>query len=79
MAYDIKIPTSKEEMETLRKSLSQEISEDNLDAVVGGNDVVKGKGDGGPWICPFCEATIMVYQLQDVLEHLTQCPRYPYK
>ena len=76
---DIKVPTSKAEMDELRKSLRQEISEDNLDAIAGGNDDIKGKGDPTPWTCAFCGATVMCYQMQDAAKHMTKCPNNPYK
>lgn len=79
MNIDIKVPTSKEEMEELRKSIRQEISDDNLDAVVGGNDDIKGKGDPVPWICPGCGSTVMIRQYQDAAKHMTKCPGNPYK
>ena len=81
MAYDFKVPTSKEEMDELYKTLRQEIDEDALDAVVGGNDDVKGKGnkEGTPWECPFCGKIVMIYQFQDGPKHMTKCPGNPYK
>ena len=75
---DIKIPTSKEEMDALRKSLRSEISEDELDLVVGGNDDLKGKAKI-PWTCHFCGATIMCKSVQDAAKHMTKCPNNPYK
>lgn len=77
--YDFKFPTSKEEMDELRKSLRQEISDSDLDAVTGGNDDVKGKNEGVPWVCPGCGATIMIYQFHDGPKHMTKCPGNPYK
>lgn len=76
---EIKIPTSKEEMDELRKSLRQEISDDQLDSVSGGNDDVKGKGEPVPWTCPFCGAVVMIRQFQDGPKHMTKCPGNPYK
>ena len=78
MSFDVKIPTSKEEMEELRKSLRQEISDDDLDQIVGGNDDLKGKTTI-PWTCHFCGATIMCKALQDAAKHMTKCPNNPYK
>ena len=49
---DIKVPTSKAEMDELRKSLRQEISEDNLDAIAGGNGEVTAWNNCTP--CPNC-------------------------
>lgn len=82
MSYEFKVPTSKEEMDALRKTLRQEIDEDMLDAVVGGNDDVKGKNkdkEGTPWECPFCGKVVMIYQFHDGPKHMTKCPGNPYK
>lgn len=79
MDYDFKFPTSQAEMDELRKSLRQEISEDALDNITGGNDDVKGKNAGTPWTCPGCGATIMIRQFQDGPKHMTKCPGNPYK
>lgn len=76
--FSIKVPTSKEEMDELRKMLKQEISDDALDSVVGGNDDLKGKGTI-KWTCAFCGATIMCKQIQDAAKHMTKCPNNPYK
>lgn len=76
---NVKMPTSKEEMAALRKSLRQEIAEDDLDAVTGGNDDIKGKGSKVPWTCPACGATVMVRQYQDCAKHMVKCPNNPYK
>lgn len=79
---EFKAPTSKEEMEAMRKMLRKEISDDDLDAVAGGNDdKPKGKKDkeGLPYTCPFCGATIMIYQFEDGPKHMTKCPNNPYK
>lgn len=75
---DIKIPTSREEMEALRKSLVQEISDDDLDMVAGGNDDVKGK-NSFEWTCFFCKQTIKCKSNQDTAKHMTKCPNNPYK
>jgi len=77
--FNFKFPTSKEEMNELRKMLRQQISEDDLDAVTGGNDDVKGKNAGTPWVCPGCGATIMIRQFMDGPKHMTKCPGNPYK
>lgn len=77
--YDFKVPTSKEDMAELRKSLKSEIGDDDLDNVVGGNDDVKGKNEGTPWVCPFCGATVIIRQFQDGPKHMTKCPNNPYK
>jgi len=77
---EFKVPTSKEEMDALRKSLIQEISDDDLDAIAGGNDDVKGKNEGTPWDCPFCGKTLIIRQFQDGPKHMVQeCPNNPYK
>lgn len=75
---EIKIPTNKNEMEELRKSLRQEISDDDLEEVVGGNDDLKGK-ISVPWDCPFCGAHLVIRQAQDATKHMTKCPNNPYK
>ena len=80
--YDFKVPTSKEEMDALRASLRQEISDADLDSVTGGNDDPKMKGKNDPpvpWVCPFCGATVMIRQFQDGPKHMTKCPGNPYK
>lgn len=76
---EFKVPTCKEDMEELRKMLRQEISDDNLDMVAGGNDDVKGKQQPTPWTCPFCGAVVMIRQFQDGPKHMTKCPNNPYK
>lgn len=80
MAFNFKAPTSKEEMDALRKALAEELSDEEIDAVAGGNDDVKGKNEGTPWVCPFCGATVMIVQFQDGAKHMTKdCPNNPYK
>ena len=82
MGYDFKVPTSKEEMAELRRSLRQAISDEDLNAVVGGNDDKpkhRKSKEGIPWTCPFCGATVMVYQFEDGPKHVTKCPNNPYK
>ena len=79
---DIKFPTSKEEMNEIYKMLRQEISDDDVAAVSGGNDDpgLQGKNEKGePWVCPGCGATVMVVQLQDKAKHMTKCPANPFK
>lgn len=78
---EFKIPTSKEEMDALRKSLVQEISDDDLDNVAGGNDDPKGKVKNGvAWTCPFCKMKKILYSANDGPKHMTQdCPANPYK
>ena len=77
---DFKVPTSKEEMDALRKSLVEEISDDELDAVAGGNDDAKGKSNGISWTCPFCGKNMILKQAQDGPKHVTKdCPNNPYK
>ncbi len=81
--FNFKVPTSKEEMEELRKSLREELSDEAVDAVAGGNDdkPKKSKKDkqGTPWTCPFCGAVVMIYQFEDGPKHMTKCPGNPYK
>ena len=75
---DIKIPTSKSEMDEIRKSLRMAISLDDLDNVTGGNDDLKGKVSV-PWDCPFCGAHLILTCAQDAAKHMTKCPNNPYK
>lgn len=76
---EFKMPTSQEEMDELRNSLRAEISDDDLEAVVGGNDDVKTK-DTTPWTCHFCGAVVMCKSTQDRAKHIVQsCPNNPYK
>ena len=79
---EFKFPTSQAEYEAMKKVLRSEINEDDLDAVVGGNDdKPKKKKDkqGTPVTCPFCGSTIMIYQFEDGPKHMTKCPNNPYK
>lgn len=78
--FDFKVPTSQAEYDEMKKMLRSEISDEDLDAVVGGNDSpnLKGKGDIR-WDCPFCGAVIMCKQKQDAAKHMTKCPNNPYK
>lgn len=75
---EIKIPTSKEDMAELRKTLRQEIADDDLNMVAGGNDDIKGKSTT-IWTCPFCGAAVQCRQMQDAAKHMTKCPNNPYK
>lgn len=76
---DIKVPTNKAEMDALRKSLVQEISDDDLENVAGGNDDLKDKINM-VWTCPFCGASVKCKMVQDAAKHMTQaCPNNPYK
>lgn len=76
---EIKFPTSKAEMEEIRKLTRQELPEDMLDDITGGNDDLKGKRSSVPWTCPGCGATVMIRQVQDAAKHMTKCPGNPYK
>lgn len=80
---EFKAPTNKAEYEEMLKGMRKEISLDNLDAVVGGNDDKphgsKKKKEGIPWDCPFCGAHITLYQFEDGPKHITKCPNNPYK
>ena len=76
---DFKAPASQAEWDEMKKLLRSEISDDQLDDIVGGNDDVKGKQPPTPWICPFCGATVMIRQFQDGPKHMTKCPNNPYK
>ena len=35
--------------------------------------------EGFAKVCPFCGATIMIYQFEDGPKHMTKCPNNPYK
>ena len=79
---DFKVPTSQAEYDEMKKLLRKEISDDALDAVVGGNDDKpknKKKKEGIPWVCPGCGATIICYQFEDGAKHATKCPGNPFK
>lgn len=79
--FDFKFPTSQTEWNEMKKSLRSEISDTDLDNVVGGNDdpKMKKKNEGTPWVCPGCGATIIIRQFQDGPKHMTKCPGNPYK
>ncbi len=79
--FDFKFPTSQAEWNEMKKSLRSEISDADLDNVVGGNDdpKMKKKTEGTPWVCPGCGATIIIRQFQDGPKHMTKCPGNPYK
>ncbi len=77
-----KVPTSKEEYEEMKKMLRTEIGDEELDAVVGGNDSPNMKGKFNPpinWTCHFCGATMLLRNVQDGPKHMTKCPNNPYK
>lgn len=77
---NFKVPTSKEEMDALRLSMN-ELSDDELDAVSGGNDDLQGKLDQPTeWTCPFCGQVLLLKMAMDGPKHVTQdCPNNPYK
>jgi hypothetical protein len=80
--FNFKYPTSKEDMDEIRKSLRHQISEDELDDVVGGNDdKPKNKKDkvSFPFTCEFCGANLVIHQFEDIGKHMTKCPNNPYK
>ncbi len=79
---EFKAPTSQAEYDEMVKNMRAEISEDDLDAVTGGNDDKnKKKKDkqGIPFTCPFCGAGLILYQFEDGPKHMTKCPNNPYK
>lgn len=76
--FELKFPTSQAEMDEIKKLLRTEIGDDELDAVVGGNDDLKGKGTFN-WTCGGCGATITCRSVQDAAKHMTKCPGNPYK
>lgn len=76
---DFKAPVTQEEWNELKKMLRSEISDSDLEVVVGGNDDKKDKNKGIPWVCPGCGATILCKNLQDACKHMTKCPGNPFK
>ena len=80
--YNFKFPSSQEEWDEMKKALRTEIGDEDLDAVVGGNDdpeMQKKQDPATPWVCPGCGATIMIRQFMDGPKHMTKCPGNPYK
>ncbi len=80
--FEFKAPTSKEEYEAMNKLLRSEINDEDLDAIVGGNDdKPKNKKDkvSIPFTCPFCGAQLILHQFEDGPKHMTKCPNNPYK
>lgn len=75
---EFKAPTSKAEYEEMKKMLRAEIGDEQLDAIVGGNDDLKQKIDM-VWTCPFCGAAVKCKMVQDAAKHMTKCPNNPYK
>lgn len=76
--FEFKAPTSQEEYDEMKKMLRSEIGDDELEAVVGGNDDLKNK-EPFVWVCPFCGATVKCKMVQDAAKHMTKCPNNPYK
>lgn len=80
---EFKVPTTQAEMDALRKSLLvQEIDDDDLDTVAGGNDSMKGpkNKDGIEWECPYCGMVKILYSPQDASKHMVQeCTNNPFK
>ncbi len=79
---EFKAPTNKAEYEEMLKGLRKEVSMDDLNAVVGGNDDKpknKKLDNPLPWKCPFCGATVMIRQFEDGPKHVVKCPNNPYK
>jgi len=77
---EFKQPTSQAEMDELRKSLRRKIDETELTDVVGGNDDVKGKGNGIEWTCLWCHKTFHLKKMQDAAKHCAHdCPANPFK
>lgn len=74
---DIKIPSTKEELEEMRKNLRQQISEDDLDGIVGGNDTEKEKSNL-LWTCAWCGTTIQLKFEMDACKHMSKCPKAPW-
>jgi len=77
---EFKAPASQQEWDEMKKLLRREISDSDLESVVGGNDDKPRELDTPvPWICPFCGATVMVSNFYDGPKHMTKCPNNPYK
>lgn len=74
----IKVPKTKEEFEEMRRSLRQEISEDELDVVTGGNDHTKGDAGDPYWTCAWCGTTIKMNKEHDAAKHMAKCPKAPW-
>ncbi len=75
---EFKLPTTKEGLEKLANGIN-ELSDDELDVVAGGNDDLKGKA-GLEWTCPYCGQTKYIKMVQDAAKHMTkECPGNPYK
>ena len=76
-----KVPTSKAEMDELRKSLKQEIGDDMLDSITGGHNTEQGKEHQGQyWTCPFCSIKIQIKSDHDPAKHLAHdCTMNPFK
>ena len=78
--FDFKAPATQEEWDAMKKLLRSEISDSDLESVVGGNDDKKKRPtEGKPWTCPFCGAFLMIYQFEDGPKHMTKCPNNPFK
>lgn len=77
---DFKAPMTQEEWDALKTMLRSEISDSDLEAVVGGNDDKKDKNKNRiPWTCPACGATVLIASIQDAAKHMTKCPNNPFK
>ncbi len=76
--FDIKFPQSQAEYDEIKKMLRVAISDDDAEAIVGGNDDLKGKSTFD-WTCGGCGATIKCKSVQDAAKHMTKCPNNPYK
>ena len=78
----VKEKVAKDEAEAMKKALRSEIAEDDLDAIVGGNDdknKKKKQKEGIPFTCPFCGAAMILYKFEDGPKHMTKCPNNPFK
>ena len=76
---DFKAPVTQEEWEALKKMLRSEISDADLEAVVGGNDDRPKPSSYVDWVCLGCGATIRLRYLSDLGKHMTKCPGNPFK
>ena len=77
---DFKAPMTQEEWDALKTMLRSEISDADLESVVGGNDDKKDKNKNRvQWTCPACGATLLIGSILDAAKHMTKCPNNPFK
>lgn len=77
---DFKAPMTQEEWDALKTMLRSEISDADLESVVGGNDDKKDKNKNRvQWTCPACGAMLLIGSILDAAKHMTKCPNNPFK